>query len=235
MGIMNNLIWFSVQEMAVLEGWANRNYHKMPQYPHYDARNVKRTKQRVYLDTLLGKMGEAAWDKFCVEEYFMESKLDLSDMQSGPIDGSDFSYEGGHELEVKASKEGSKWLLIPVKKIEKATLFLNTVVGWRRDEQDLGEPKDWVELLGWIDHDNLKGCPILERGTELGQTGTILKQTNYSIESEHLFSSLDQLVTIIHNGVQQERKSPISDRTESLFFCTGRRHGKERNPRGPIN
>ena len=192
-------VQFSDEEMEVVWSFAGENGPTQMQYNHYNSKTKPRPARKVLNDCFIGKIGEWAWDKYCVKEHGMAPRISWKIRPKGGDDICDFIYSTGIHLEVKAAKSKSNWLLLPTKKIKKANMFLFTEVGWTRDRSggEDGNPLGWVDIHGFIPKSALINRQVLNIGDLIPGTSCPVQQDNYATPIDGLYHSLPFLVKLI--------------------------------------
>lgn len=160
-----------------------------------EARTARRSTEEITRDTIIGKMGEAAVSKVLQDRYNIDAPIDYTVYPRGRWDGNDLTI-CGKEIDVKATKAGSKYFLLETNKVlfrakegRIPYAFILCTVAWK----DNG-PTGYVDIVGYIRACDLRYLPRLHRGEHLPGTGITLQADNIACEVDRMDNDLDTLI-----------------------------------------
>lgn len=181
--------------------------------------------EEISRDTLIGKLGEVAFQKILKENYNIDIDIDFNTYPKGKYDKQDATINGWR-IDVKSTKAGSRWMLIEWNKLDfrqkencLSHLYTMFTVEWDKNNN---EPTGKVRYEGTIFINKLKveckgtKVKVLKKGTILPGTEKTkpipLQADNFGIRLDELNSDLDRLLT------EYVLKSPPSKQLTDNFI-----------------
>jgi hypothetical protein len=139
--------------------------------------------------------------------YGISINLDFEFYPRGVWDKED-AVINGWSIDVKATRQGGKWLLIEWNKLNfrqrddnLSHLYVMASVGWDRN---IEQPTGTVELVGCVPLDHLrpgvKNTLVLRKGSNIPGTSTPLQADNYGIHFSNLITDWDRVINAINNN-----------------------------------
>lgn len=172
---------------------------------------AKRRIKEIARDNLIGKIAEVAFADFIESKYGISIELDFNyyPMQ---VWGEDDAAINGWKIDIKATKQGGKWMLIEWNKLSfrKAEnklphLFVMLSVGWDRESD---EPAGFADLRGFFPTNRLavneKKVEVLRKHTFIPNTQCRLQADNFGVAFDKLYTDWDWLINKI------EKTKPFS-------------------------
>ena len=163
-----------------------------------------RSVREIARDNLIGKIAEVAFSKMMKENYGIDVPLDFNYYPRGQWDSQDAEINGWR-IDIKATREGGRWMLIEWNKLDfrqrdnnLSHVFLMFTVGWDRQKD---QPTGKASYQGAVSLQKLNStCPttvVLRKGDMLPGTSTVLQADNYGIRFADLYKHLNHLVEYI--------------------------------------
>lgn len=159
------------------------------------------------VDIAIGKIAEAAFSKYCQQKHDISVELDYDVYERGLWDQQD-AVINDWMFDIKASKSGSRWLLIDWNKLDfrhqegkLAHIYVMATVEWLRTGW-LGRPTGKVFFQGGISFKKLNHTDgsVLRKGDYLPGTRTRLQADNYGYRFNEL-ADIDYLLDyVLHNS-----------------------------------
>ena len=160
-----------------------------------------RSEREIARDNLIGKIAEVAFSKMMKENYGIDVPLDFNYYPRGQWDSQD-AVINGWRIDIKATREGGRWMLIEWNKLDfrqhdnnLSHVYMMFTVGWDRQ---LDQPTGKASYKGAVSLEKLKSsCPttvVLHKGDALPGTSTILQADNFGIRFDDLYKHLNHLV-----------------------------------------
>ena len=166
------------------------------------------------VDTAVGKVGEAAFAKYCREYHGIIVNLDFNIYERGIWDDQD-ALINDWRIDIKSTKSGSKWLLVDWNKLsfrkhdqQLAHLYIMVTVGFRPSYRGSvnGTLTGEAFLHGGVFLDQLKHpqnkdsiCRVLYKGDCIPNTSAKLQADNYGVFFKDLLS-MEQVMRYIQNS-----------------------------------
>lgn len=160
-----------------------------------------RSEREIARDNLIGKIAEVAFSKMMKENYGIDVPLDFNYYPRGQWDSQDAEINGWR-IDIKATREGGRWMLIEWNKLvfrqrdnNLSHVYLMFTVGWDRQKD---QPTGKAAYRGAVSLNKLKStCPttvVLRKGDILPGTNTVLQADNFAIRYSDLYKHLNHLV-----------------------------------------
>ena len=176
-----------------------------------------RSEREIARDNLIGKIAEVAFSKMMKENYGIGVPLDFNYYPRGQWDSQDAEINGWR-IDIKATREGGRWMLIEWNKLDfrqrdnnLSHVYLMFTVGWDRQ---LDQPTGKASYQGAVSLEKLRSsCPttvVLHKGDALPGTSTILQADNFGIRFADLYKHLNHLVGFF------EKSPPPASLTENF-------------------
>ena len=147
-------VQFSHKEIEIVWEWAGRSAKE--QITWGEENPEARTLGQTTSDCFQGKLGEWAWDKYCIIEHGLEPMISWEVIPKGGDDRCDFKYPTvGLEVKTNKNVQNNYYLMVPTQRIDLADAFLMASIGWWVGN-DINGPKGWADLLGFISRTKLK-------------------------------------------------------------------------------
>jgi hypothetical protein len=158
-------------------------------------------------DIIIGKLGEVAFAKWFAANHGIELVLDFENYGAKVWDKADAEYRG-FRIDVKASRQGAKWLLLDINKIifraadnqlPHILVFLTT--GWNRNAD---KPTGMAYLHGYAFLPDMRlseeGAVHMPKGSKIPGTQTVLQAENVGRRVENLFTNWDAFEKVLKEG-----------------------------------
>ena len=174
-----------------------------------------RSLEEIRQDIFMGKLGEVAC-KNMLEGYGISAIVDFNDYGPGKWDSEDLSYNNGKgkwNIDVKCTKNNSKWFLVEWNKLQFRTkdkelphFFILTMVPGKCKQMKVA-PREGLEvrIVGYVDLHRLRpgyeNTIVMRKGTPIPDTSsqTLLQADNLGIRVEHLASDWESLAVKMRN------------------------------------
>lgn len=162
-----------------------------------NGRTTPRPEKEIERDIVIGKLAELA-----VWKVLGAGEVDYAIYPRGKWDDQDLIIEG-QRIDVKASRPGSRWLLVEQSKLEfrkregkEPDAFVFCVTGWDR-ECDI--PTGEVQVVGWASLRMVLGGERLSEGCYLPGTKVKLQASNYALHASRL-DSMSSFKRFLHDS-----------------------------------
>lgn len=161
----------------------------------------KRHHKEIARDNFIGKMAEVAFAQMLKNRYQLNVDLDFNYYPRGVWDQKDADLYGWR-IDVKATKEGGKWMLIEWSKLQfrrkedqLSHLYVMASVGLNHQDDT---PKGWVDIVGGASifklSDHIDTTKILRKGSFLPNTKVSLQADNFGISFASLEHDWDKIM-----------------------------------------
>jgi len=166
-----------------------------------------RSEREIARDNLIGKIAEVAFSKMMKENYGIDVPLDFNYYPRGQWDSQDAEINGWR-IDIKATREGGRWMLIEWNKLDfrqrdnnLSHVYLMFTVGWDRQKD---QPTGRASYQGAVSLQKLNStCSttvILRKGDFLPGTNTVLQADNFGIRFADLYKRLNHLVEYLEKA-----------------------------------
>lgn len=198
-------IHLSIKEMKVCWEFSLRSAENQQEIEFGQADTQPRPVNEIARDNFIGKLAEAAFQKFLRENYSINIELDFNYYPRRQWDDQD-ALINGWIIDVKGTRTGSRWFLIELNKLEfrrnegrLPDFFVSAVVGWdRKADEALG----FVDIMGYTHIDEIKpgatGTVYIKKGDPIPGTQTKMQADNFGRRFTGLNSDWDKFVGILH-------------------------------------
>lgn len=197
-------IHLTIKEMKVCWEFSLRSAENQQEIEFGQADTQPRSVKEIARDNFIGKLAEAAFQKFLSDNYSIKIELDFNYYPRRQWDDQD-ALINGWTIDVKGTRTGSRWFLIELSKLEfrrnegrLPDFFVSAVVGWdRKADKALG----YVDIIGYTHIDEIKlgasGTIFIKKGDPIPGTQTKMQADNFGRRFTDLNSDWDKFVGIL--------------------------------------